>query len=95
MANSVDPGLDLILMSQYLTLRKIYSIYIFFSSPLVTPGSVEFVFNVVDIDHCCGRTYSRKGVCTGWLEKFETCKESSEDTKVSNCCDVPVVRKVG
>lgn len=29
------------------------------------------MFNVVEIDDCDGRTYSRKGVCTGWLEQFE------------------------
>lgn len=46
------------------------------SSPLVTPKAIDFLFNVVEIDDCDGRTYCRKGVCTGWLEQFEGMSEN-------------------
>lgn len=52
------------------------------SSPLVSPGSIEFVFNVVEMDLSHGRTYSRRGVCTGWMDKFEATQHSSRDIKV-------------
>ncbi|KAL3837612.1 hypothetical protein ACJMK2_022958 [Sinanodonta woodiana] len=38
------------------------------SSSLLTPKELEFVFNVMDIPQQDGRTYFRKGVCTGWLD---------------------------
>ena len=38
------------------------------SSPLTSPGTLSFVFNVVEMEADSGRTYYRKGVCTGWLE---------------------------
>ncbi|KAK3579904.1 hypothetical protein CHS0354_031423 [Potamilus streckersoni] len=40
------------------------------SSPLLTPKELEFVFNVMDIPQSNGRTYFRKGVCTGWLDQI-------------------------
>ena len=67
---------------------------IFFSSPLATPGSVEFVFNVINIDKSSGRTYPRKGVCTGWLEQLEGCEKGQGDAKGVNGCDVIDTRKV-
>ncbi|KAH3826153.1 hypothetical protein DPMN_128049 [Dreissena polymorpha] len=32
------------------------------------PDSLQFVFNVVEIPAGSGRSYHRKGLCTGWLE---------------------------
>ena len=60
---------------------------VFYSSPLTSPGSVEFVFNVLELDATHGRSYSRKGVCTGWMEKFEAVSEEKTEIadQMENC----------
>lgn len=40
------------------------------SSNLFHPGKLCFVFNVVNFEPCSGRTFPRKGVCTGWLAEL-------------------------
>ncbi|VDH92943.1 methionine synthase reductase [Mytilus galloprovincialis] len=40
------------------------------SSPLVNPGIIEIVFNVINIPVGEGRSYHRNGVCTGMLDKI-------------------------
>ena len=38
-----------------------------FSSPLVNPARLHFVFNIVEFPHSNGRAMARQGICTGWL----------------------------
>lgn len=38
------------------------------SSQLFQPNEVDIVFNVIDIPYGSGRSYTKKGVCTGWLD---------------------------
>ncbi|KAL4228706.1 hypothetical protein ACF0H5_011749 [Mactra antiquata] len=62
------------------------------TSPLISPGRLQFVFNVVDITKDCGRTYDRKGVCTGWIEQMYNKTSSNVDTSQGdgdseNICD--------
>ncbi|XP_029445878.1 methionine synthase reductase isoform X2 [Rhinatrema bivittatum] len=40
------------------------------SSNLFHPGSLRFVFNIVEFPSCPERPISRKGVCTGWLAEL-------------------------
>ncbi|XP_011680279.2 methionine synthase reductase isoform X1 [Strongylocentrotus purpuratus] len=42
------------------------------SSPLTSPTSFHFVFNIIDIPAGEGRSQARKGVCTGWLSHLAT-----------------------
>ena len=81
-------------MQGHAYLKSFDSCYIFSSSQLVTPGSVEFVFNVITVERSSGRTYPRKGICTGWLEQLEACNDNKGGTEGLNGCDVPTIRKV-
>ncbi|XP_071506249.1 methionine synthase reductase-like [Diadema antillarum] len=40
------------------------------SSPLASPSTFHFVFNVINIPAGEGRSQSRQGVCTGWLNRL-------------------------
>ncbi|XP_063422616.1 methionine synthase reductase-like [Mytilus trossulus] len=40
------------------------------SSPLLNPGVIEIVFNVINIPVGEGRTYQRNGICTGMLDRI-------------------------
>lgn len=40
------------------------------SSPLVNPGIIEIVFNIVNIPVGEGRSYHRNGICTGMLDRI-------------------------
>ena len=41
--------------------------YPLYSSCLMYPGKLHFVFNVVELPACSGRPAGRRGLCTGWL----------------------------
>lgn len=43
-----------------------------YSSPLTSPTSFHFVFNIIDIPAGEGRSQAREGVCTGWLSHLAT-----------------------
>lgn len=40
------------------------------SSPLKSVNKIQFVYNVLKLTMEQGRTYERKGLCTGWLESL-------------------------
>ncbi|XP_047490875.1 methionine synthase reductase-like isoform X2 [Penaeus chinensis] len=56
-------------------LPRAYSIT---SSPLVDSKKISFVFNVVDIPKEKATTFSRKGICTGWLASLYKTVEMSK-----------------
>ncbi|XP_037778404.1 methionine synthase reductase-like [Penaeus monodon] len=56
-------------------LPRAYSIT---SSPLVDSKKISFVFNVVDIPKEKATTFSRKGICTGWLASLYRSVEMSK-----------------
>lgn len=47
------------------------------SSPLISQGKISCVFNVVETTAENGRTYFRKGVCTGWLDGMTRSQQKS------------------
>jgi hypothetical protein len=47
----------------------------------VSPGVLEIVFNIVNIDEGEGRSSSRTGICTGMLtQEIQTKEVSGEDS---------------
>lgn len=48
------------------------------SSPLIDSKKISFVFNVIDIPKANAVTFSRKGICTGWLDSLYRSFENSK-----------------
>ncbi|XP_045209128.2 methionine synthase reductase-like [Mercenaria mercenaria] len=61
-------------------------------SPLTSPGKISFVFNVVETTAECGRTYFRKGVCTGWLEGMS--HSAKRDKQVQDTTEKEIVQGI-
>ncbi|CAH1772724.1 unnamed protein product [Owenia fusiformis] len=53
------------------------------SSPLHS-SSLHFVFNIVEIPAGSGRSYARKGLCTGWLNSITKTLQKSVDSDLAN-----------
>lgn len=53
----------------------------FCSSPLSTPGCVQFVFNVLHFGAEEGRSEDRDGVCTGWINNITRHLQNSHQMK--------------
>ena len=55
----------------------------FFSSPLVDPCKLHFVFNVVVFPESQGRSKQREGVCTGWLSHMAQTNEENTNNSLA------------
>ncbi|NXH21799.1 MTRR reductase, partial [Bucco capensis] len=64
---SCKPSLNLLIEHLPKLQARSYSVS---SSNLYQPGKLCFVFNVVEFPACPARSFSRKGVCTGWLAEL-------------------------
>ncbi|KAK6970169.1 methionine synthase reductase-like isoform X1 [Biomphalaria glabrata] len=53
------------------------------SCPEYKPDVIDIVFNVIEIpgDPEKGHYYSRKGICTGWLDDITKCLQSGDETE--------------
>lgn len=78
------------------------------SSPMVNPGVLEIVFNIVHIEEGEGRSSSRTGICTGMLDRLtqeiQTKEVSGEDSadvlsstieklNIMNCPEIPIFNR--
>ncbi|XP_041458976.1 methionine synthase reductase-like isoform X2 [Lytechinus variegatus] len=76
---SCNPPIERILEHMTRLQPRPYSIS---SSPLTSPTSFHFVFNVIDIPEGNGRSQARQGVCTGWLSHLATRIQGQSSPKI-------------
>ncbi|XP_052807093.1 methionine synthase reductase-like isoform X2 [Mya arenaria] len=70
------------------------------TSQRTTHSSLQFVFNIVEISAKQGRTYQRRGVCTGWLDslrpqgRIQTAGSGDSKLSVSKVDDGDLLEKL-
>lgn len=69
MFKSCNPPLDHLIQNLSPLVIRSYSLCSFYSES--KKNELEVIFNIVDFDQSMGRTYSRKGIATGYLSKLK------------------------